>query len=249
MLRAGWQQVMETYFLEVLVVAAPETPPADHERACREFIERLTGRQTIYQALELEDRVRAAGVMPLPAAQYKAEYLRRLQRHIEHRLRDLRAGTQSPEDHLVSGSLDLLEGLHAAGVTCWLASGTDLPSVIEEAELLGLTSFFVGAEDEPARIYGALEEYQNFSKAMIIEKILTEYGLSGPELVAFGDGYVEIEETRRAGGIAVGIASRESGGVGFDPWKQRRLQQVGAHVLVPDWSESGQLLALLQVAS
>jgi phosphoglycolate phosphatase len=249
LLRAGWQQVMEDYFLEILAVAAPETPSADHSRTCREFIERLTGRQTIYQAMELEDRVRATGATPLPAAQYKAEYLRRLTRHIEHRLRDLRAGIQAPEQHMVSGSLDLLRGLQAGGVTCWLASGTDHPSVVEETELLGLSGFFTGVGDEPARIYGALEAYQNFSKAMIIEKIVTEYGLSGPELVAFGDGYVEIEETRRAGGIAVGIASRETGGVGLDPWKARRLQQVGAHVLVPDWRESGPLLALLQVAT
>jgi phosphoglycolate phosphatase len=247
LLRAGWQEIMEAYFLEVLAAAAPGTPAAEHGRTCREFIERLTGRQTIYQALELEDRVRATSATPLPAAQYKAEYLRRLQQHIEHRLRDVRAGIQIPEDHLVSGSINLLARLKAAGVTCWLASGTDHARVVEEAELLGLTGFFAGAQDEPDRIYGALEDYQNFSKAMIIEKIMADFGLSGPELVAFGDGYVEIEETRRAGGIAVGIASRESGGVGFDPWKKQRLQQVGAHVLVADWSEVIQLFSLLHL--
>ena len=42
---------------------------------------------------------------------------------------------------------------------------------------------------------------------MVIENILGENQLNGPELVAFGDGYVEIEDTHLAGGITVGVAS------------------------------------------
>ena len=60
-------------------------------------------------------------------------------------------------------------------------------------------------------------------------------------------GFVEIEETRRAGGVAVGIASREDGGTGCDPWKARRLQDVGAHLLVSDWLQSDLLLRTLGI--
>jgi phosphoglycolate phosphatase len=248
LLRAGWQDIMESYFCQVLDEADPATPPAEHESAARDFITRLTGRQTIYQALELERLVQATGATPLPAMQYKAEYLSRLHGHIEHRLRSLREQTCAPDEYLVRGTVDLLSALQEAGITCYLASGTDLPNVIEEAQLLGLTGFFV--EDGAApRIHGALPEYQSFSKRMVIERIITENHLSGDELVAFGDGFVEIEETRRAGGIAVGIASREDGGTGLDSWKAHRLQEVGAHMLVPDWCASEELLGILGISS
>ncbi len=249
LLRAGWQQVMEEYFCEVLCAAAPATPRNQHASDCREFIVRLTGRQTMYQALELEERVRAAGAVPLSADQYKTEFLRRLLESIGHRLCALREQHHSPEQYLVPGSTDLLQGLCAAGVTCYLASGTDLPNVIDEARLLGLSGFFDDGGGDPPRIHGALADYRAFSKRAVIEQIIAENRLSGPELVAFGDGYVEIEETRRAGGIAVGIASREDGGDGCDPWKASRLQEVGAQVLVSDWRESKQLLQSLGVTA
>lgn len=249
LLRAGWQEVMEEYFCDTLAAADPATPRGEHARSCREFITRLTGRQTIYQAMELEQQVRGTGATPLPATRYKAEFLRRLHERIGHRLLALRQRRRSPAEYLVPGSVDLLRSLGSMGVTCYLASGTDLPNVIEEAELLGLSGFFKSAEGGPPRIHGALEEQDKFSKRLVIERIVAENGLSGPELVAFGDGFVEIEETRRAGGITVGIASREDGGIGFDPRKARRLQDVGAHLLVCDWRESGPLLRALGITS
>ena len=42
---------------------------------------------------------------------------------------------------------------------------------------------------------------------MIIERILTENRLSGPELIVFGDGYVELENARAFNGVAIGVAS------------------------------------------
>ena len=95
------------------------------------------------------------------------------------------------------GSHALLEDLRRRGVTLYLASGTDLKYVRREAELLGWPQYF------GEHIYGALDDYQNFSKQMIIERILREDGLHGEELLGFGDGFVEIEEVqgrRRRGG-------------------------------------------------
>lgn len=243
LLRAGWQEVMEQYFTAVLVEADPASTPQTHAVACRDFITQLTGRQTIFQAMELARRVEAAGQAPLSADAYKAEYLRRLHAKIAHRLHGLRQGEHATSQYLVPGSLHLLQALQAAGVVCYLASGTDLPNVLEEAELLGVSQFFTDADG--CRIYGALPEYQDFSKRMIIEQIISEHGLVGPELVTFGDGYVEIEETRRAGGMTVAIASRDNGDTGLDEWKAERLQEVCAHVLVADWMATDELLDTL----
>jgi len=52
------------------------------------------------------------------------------------------------------------------GVACYLASGTDRPYVLDEAAALGLPRYF----DD--RIYGALEDYQSYSKRLVIERIL-----------------------------------------------------------------------------
>ena len=73
----------------------------------------------------------------------------------------------------------------------YLASGTDLKYVRREAELLGVAPYF------GEHIYGALDDYQNFSKQMIIERILRDHGLHGEELLGFGDGFVEIEEVKK----------------------------------------------------
>lgn len=236
---------MEGYFCEVLQAADPAGDAAQVTESCRDFITELTGRQTIYQAIELERRVNLAGARALPAAAYKQEYLRRLHARIEHRLTGLRDGSRPPEDFLVAGSIDLLRRLVAAGITCHLASGTDRPNVVEEAELLGLTEFFC-AETE-VRIHGALPDYENFSKRQVIERLVDDEGLGDGQFVGFGDGFVEIEETRRGGGIAVAIASREDGTHGMDPWKQQRLTDAGAQLMVADWLDIDALLATLGV--
>ena len=123
---------------------------------------------------------------------------------------------------------DLLEGLRRRGATLYLASGTDLKYVRHEAELLGVAKYF------GEHIYGALDEYQNFSKQMIIERILRENGLRGEELLGFGDGFVEIEEVKRVGGVAVAVASDEVRRSGINQWKRDRIVRAGADVVIPE---------------
>src|SRR6266571_665941 len=57
----------------------------------------------------------------------------------------------------------------------------------------------------------------------------------GEELLAFGDGYVEIQNTKQAGGIAVGVATAEPECRIVDEWKRRRLLGVGADYIVPNF--------------
>ena len=246
LLRAGWQQVMSDQFVRILREQAPTAEsPLQLTAVCRHFITALTGRQTIYQTIQLEEEIRKRGGEPLPAALYKRQYLELLSDHIRHRVEALRTGQQPPADYLLRGTMSLLKGLTEGGVTCFLASGTDVEFVREEAELLGVTHFFNDSGHE--RIYGALEEYRKFSKQMIIDRILRENSAAGSALAVFGDGYVEIANGRQAKGTAIGVASLESGELGWDMWKKARLAEVGAQILVPDWQEADLLLDYLGI--
>src|SRR5204862_8142532 len=96
-----------------------------------------------------------------------------------------------------------------------------------------------------AHIYGALDDYKNFSKQMIIERILRENNLRGEELLGFGDGFVEIEEIKRVGGVAVAVASDEVNRRGVNAWKRNRLVEAGADIVIPDYRCRAELMRFL----
>jgi phosphoglycolate phosphatase len=239
LIREGWQGVMIPMMVEILLDTPHHESEAELTQVVTEFVTRLTGKQTIYQMLQLVEQVTKRGGTPLDPLDYKHEYLQRLWARIGNRVAALKAGQKSPEDFIVPGALDMLAALRARDVTCFLASGTDRPYVLDEASVLGLPPYFGD------HIYGALDDYQNFSKRMVIERILYENRLAGPELVAFGDGFVEIEDTKAVGGIAVGVASNEATRQGIDAWKRERLIQAGADIVVPDFREHEHLAAFL----
>ncbi len=70
---------------------------------------------------------------------------------------------------------------------------------------------------------------------MIIERILRENVLHGEELLGFGDGFVEIEEIKRVGGVAVAVASDEANRRGVHAWKRDRLMRAGADIVIPEY--------------
>jgi hypothetical protein len=82
---------------------------------------------------------------------------------------------------------------------------------------------------------------------MVIERILRENAIRGEPLLSFGDGYVEIENTKEVGGLAVAVASDEghNGSGKFDEWKRQRLLGVGADVVIPDFRDTAPLLKLI----
>jgi hypothetical protein len=122
----------------------------------------------------------------------------------------------------------------------YLASGTDQKYVIEEAGLLGLVPYFGD------HVYGAIDDYRRFSKRMVIERILRENRVDGSALLGFGDGYVEIQNIKSAGGVAVAVASDEAGRSGrADAWKRDRLIGVGANIVIPDFRDKDNLLNYL----
>jgi phosphoglycolate phosphatase-like HAD superfamily hydrolase len=239
LIREGWQQIMIPLMVEIL----QQTPHAESEEQIHhvvtEFVERLTGKQTIYQMIQLCEEIQKRGGTPLKPVDYKHQYHERLWQRIEHRVAGLKSGTMRREEMLVPGSLELLNALKQRGCTLYLASGTDKHYVVDEAQALGVAEFF------GEHIYGAVDEYWTFSKQMIIEKITKTYDLRGREFAAFGDGYVEIENTKAVDGITVGVASDEARRCGINEWKRHRLIGAGADVIIGDFREYETLLAYL----
>jgi phosphoglycolate phosphatase-like HAD superfamily hydrolase len=240
LIRQGWPEVMIPMFLEML-----PRQPGDSDDALREMLwedmMRLNGKQTIYQMIQFAERVKERGGVPWEPLRYKHEYLRRLDQRIQHRIDGLRQGTIAPDDLLVFGARRILDLIQRRGLPMYLASGTDEPYVKQEAQWLNLTPYF------GPHIYGALDNYQDFSKRKVIERILRENQIPGAQLLAFGDGYVEIQNTKEVGGLAVAVASDEAhnGSGNMDEWKRLRLLGVGADVVVADFRDAPALLDLL----
>ncbi len=237
LVRQGWPEVMVPMFVEMLPSLAGETEKA-RRQLCYDDIMRLNGKQTIYQMIQLSERINERGGKAREPLWYKHEYLRRLDERIRHRLEGLRSGAVAPDDLLVHGSRPLLEMLQRRGLPMYLASGTDEIFVRKEADLLDITQYF------GSQIYGALDDYKQFSKAMVIQRILRENRIDGAKLLSFGDGYVEIQNTKEAGGLAVAVASDEAhnGSGRFDEWKRQRLMGVGADLVIPDFRDAQALL-------
>ncbi len=230
LIREGWQAIMIPMMIDLLMDTPRHEDRTVIETVVKEFVTRLTGKQTIYQMIQLYEEIEKRGGSPLPSLEYKRIYNDRLNRHIKDRIANLKAGRVSPEEMTVPGSIEWLSSLKRRGITCFLASGTDEQYVLEEVDLLGLTPYF-------SEIYGAQDHFKGFSKRMVIERIIKDHNLHGSEFVAFGDGYVEIEDSKAVDGIAVGVASDEKNRAGVDAWKRSRLISAGADLIIPDFRE------------
>ena len=240
LIREGWVEVMMAMFLEMLPPRAGESE-AEARRMLHDDIMRQNGKQTIYQMIQFAERIKERGGEAREPLWYKNEYLRRLDQRIADRLEGLRSGGLKPDTFLVLGARDVLENLRQRNVPLYLASGTDEPYVRREAQLLQIAGYF------GQHIYGALDDYKKFSKKMVIERILRENNVSGDQLLAFGDGYVEIQNTKEVGGLAVAVASDEAnnGSGKMDEWKRKRLLGVGADVVIPDFRDARALLEII----
>ncbi len=234
LIRQGWRDVMVPYFVEVLsALKTGENTPA-LTTLVEDFVDELTGKQTIFQCIRLAEEVAKRGGQPLQPLTYKQEYLRRLEATIAHRVQALQEGSMQPDEAMVPGSRQLLELLSAAGVHCHLASGTDEEDVRREAALLKVDHLFAG-------IHGARDEQQECSKEQVLQELFATGTLSPHQLVAFGDGYVEIELVHQLGGYTYGVASDEYRRMGISQWKRQRLLKAGADAIIPDFAEAGLL--------
>lgn len=246
-LREGWEEIMSP--MMVRAILGPRYDDADEAlyhkvvATVRRLVDRTTGIQTLVQMQHLLELVREFGcVAPadvLDIHGYKRLYDEALLGMVAGRVAKLQRGELSAEDFQIKGARAMLEALASRGVKLYLASGTDVADVAREAEALGYADLFEG------RIFGAVGDVTVEAKRLVIERILREHSLGGSALATFGDGPVEIRETRKAGGVAVGVASDEVRRFGLNSAKRARLVRAGADLIVPDFTQWPQLLGTL----
>lgn len=247
-LRQGWEEVMESMMIRAILGDRPEeadeTAYGRVSARVREYIEKTTGVQTLVQMRGLAAMVRESGFVPSAMVRdehdYKAVFNRALLERVSLRLAKLRRGELERNDLTIKGAVSFLEELHRRGVRLYLASGTDREDVQREARELGYAALFEG------RIYGAVGDIDHEPKKVVLDRILADIARAGGgSICTFGDGPVEIRETRKRGGLAVGVASDEVRRYGLNPAKRSRLIQAGADLIVPDFSQGRRLLELL----
>jgi rfaE bifunctional protein kinase chain/domain len=250
-LREGWEEVMEP-----MMVRAVLGPVFDHADEAlyhkvvgrvRRFIDQTTGVQTLVQMQGLIRLVRETGLVPegeiLDIHGYKKVYNDLLMERVRDRVARLRSGELSSRDFLIKNAAVFLEALVDSGVTCFLASGTDEEDVRAEAEAMGYAQLFAGG------IFGAVGDVAKEAKRLVLDRIMREIADTPEAVVTFGDGPVEMRETRLRGGYAIGIASDEVRRFDLNPAKRARLIRAGAMAIVPDFSRYRDLLKLLDLPS
>ena len=248
-IRQGWEPVMLETMMSAILGRfdgeGEEVDPAtyaDIEVACREFIESTTGVQTLVQMEGLRGLVERFGLARRvrTAAEYKELYNRELMEFVNRRLVAFESGRLSTAELTMLGAVEFLRKLAERGVRLYLASGTDVEDVRREATALGYAELFEG------RIYGATGDVRSEPKREALRAILADIESSGGgSVVTFGDGPVEMRETRKSGGFCVGIASDEVRRFGFNEGKRNRLVLAGAHILIPDFGAADELSAYL----
>lgn len=238
LVRSGWMDVMIPMMVEILADLNSGETETQLREVVEDYVWRLTGQETVYQMIALAAEVEKRGGKPLDPLVYKHMYLDRLWTRIRGRVQELKEGG-SPEKYLVPGSRWLLETLRDRGLKLYLASGTDEPYLKQEASLLDIDRYFDGG------VYGALDDFKKFSKGILIQNIISSAEFRGDEFLGFGDGYVEIEEIKRVGGVAVGAATAEPDCRSIDEWKRTRLIGAGADIILPNFLARPELTSLL----
>lgn len=237
LLRRGWQGIMGPFMLETICGGAE--PTDEIRKTVEDYIEESTGIQTILQMERLVEMVAEAGLVGpadrAGAQEYKARYNAALMVPVRERIERIERGERTIADELLRGVRDTIVALAEREVTLYLASGTDVGDVRDEAELLGVADYFAGG------IWGALRTFEEYSKEKVIRAILEDNALEGPEVVVVGDGPVEIRNAKQFDCIAVGVASNEWAPGDWDEAKRRRLTAAGADLLMPDFVYGVQL--------
>ncbi len=249
-LREGWEKIMAPMMIKAILGDKFFNPDEilylKVQERVHEFIDMTTGIQTLAQMKGLLDLIREFSYVPeeemLDEYGYKEIYNEELMGMVRERGKKIMRNELSAEDFTMKNAVLFLQKLYDKGIKLYLASGTDTGDVKNEASILGYDHLFEG------RIYGAVGDVSNEAKRIVLDRILNTIGESGSDRIAtFGDGPVEIRETRKRGGITIGIASNEVKRFGLNVNKRSRLIKAGADIIVPDFSQYPQLLSLLNI--
>jgi len=246
-LRQGWEDIMGPVMVKAILGEhyhhATEDEYLQVAEYVQNYIDKSTGIQTILQMQALVEIVSEFGFVKkdevLTAQGYKEIYNQALMKLVGERFNRLEMEELDVSDFTIKGSVAFLKNLQAKGVCLYLASGTDQKDVIKEAKVLGYADLFKGG------IFGAVGDVKKYSKKKVLEKIMRENNLNGPQLAVFGDGPVELREARKRGGIAIGIASDEIRRYDLNTEKRERLVKAGANLIVPDFAQYDKLFGYL----
>jgi rfaE bifunctional protein kinase chain/domain len=246
-LREGWELIMAPMMVKAIMgikyLSADESLLRKVRAQVDEYIDKTTGLQTLAQMKGLVDLVRDFGFEPeekiLDEFGYKKIYNDELIKIVLEREKKLNNGELTVDDFTIKGTVLFLQKLFEKGVKLYLASGTDVEDVKKEAAVLGYDHLFEG------RIYGAVGDINKEAKKIVLDHILDIIGESASgKVVTFGDGPVEIRETRKRSGITIGVASNELKRFGLNAKKRSRLIKAGADIIIPDFSQYRSLLSM-----
>ncbi len=249
-LRQGWEAVMEKMMIGAILgdklQTADESLYLHVTEQARIFIDKTTGIQTIEQMVGLVFLVQDFGCVPrkkiLTPAEYKKIYNKYLLEMVDVRLKKISNQELAAEDFMIKNSREFLKQLRQQGVKLILASGTDQKDVEKEAKFMGYADLFNGG------IYGSQGIINKDAKKVVLDRIMADLGdhvMTG--LATFGDGPVEMRETRKRGGLACGVATDEIRRFGLNPAKRTRLIRAGADLIIPDFSQLENILEFLKV--
>lgn len=243
LIRANWREVMLPYFTDVLEKAAPGKDRSELEQRAAAIVDGLTGKQTIFQCVELDREVQLLGGEHADPEIYKQGFLNRMEERVIRCREGLLDGSLRKEDLLVPGIGDLVRTLESKGIRCCLASGTDEKHVRLEARLLGVDQLFSGG------IYGARPEQTGGVKEELLNSMIRTGEIDGRSVLCFGDGPSELAAAKTVGGYAVGVAFDEKRQFATDMRKRDLLLNAGADMIIPDFTDSETLLDLLGICS
>lgn len=248
-LREGWEKIMEPMMIKAILGdrfhSVDQKTLSDVRNRVVELIDKTTGVQTLAQMKHLIELIREFGFVEeekiLDMHGYKKVYNEELLAMVNKRVRKFQNGELTIDDLTIKNAVPVLRAMHKAGIKLYLASGTDRQDVINEARLLGYDHFFNGG------IYGAVGDIKKEAKRIVIDMILGSIEDSGETILTFGDGPVEIRETRKMGGFTIGIASDEVKRFGLNEKKRTRLVKAGADIILPDFSQFTKVSHLLKI--
>lgn len=239
LIRDGWQNVMVPLMIEILMQTPNHESHEEIKKVVIDFVDKLTGKQTIYQMIRLAEEVAKRGGTPKEPLEYKDMYNQRLMPDVNERIKQLHEGKIDRHSMMTRDSEEFLKALQKKGVKMYLTSGTDIEFVKHEAEVLDVAKYYEGG------IFGALREYKLFSKEMVIRDILKRFDLHGRSLLVVGDGFVEIKNAKEAGAISLGIYSDENNIFEMNANKRLKLIEAGADILAHDFRETDALVKYL----
>ncbi len=238
--RHGWPEIMFDVFARHLPPAPGESDTA-RRTVMEDIVFGLNGRPTVVQMQRFSEIVRERGGPALEAEALRTEFQEILDAEIAARLKIIRGGEAPPDAFVVFAGRALLERICSDGMTPIVLSSTIEHRVKEEAEALGVASYF------GRHIYGSPADPRQYSKKAVFERLLREEGITGENLLSFGDGPVEIISTKELGGLAIAVCSDENhnGSGVMDEFKRRQLLDAGADAAIPDFRDAIALLDAL----